>query len=395
MDSLLILTLTSGLGPVLTRRAIAALGSAEAVVDASMPALARIEGFGAKRAEEIRRGIREVIEKDLLAREKELIAKHGVTLLPIDDDDYPALLKHITDPPPLLYVRGELRKDDALAIAIVGARQCTAYGREQADRFAGLCVHAGLAVVSGGALGIDGAAHHAAIRAGGRTIAVLGSGLAEPYPAEHVNLFDKIAGAEREAASGSGGNGDDGRGYGAVISELPMSTPPIAQNFPRRNRIVSGMSLGVLVVEASLRSGALITARIASEEHNREVMAVPGRVDSAASAGCHKIVREGWATLVTSGAEILDALGETGSLLKAGVTVREDGRDQEAKQPSLFEQNMTDSQRKIVDLLAEPRQLEQIASGTGLAVHVIQSDLTMLQIRGVVAKEGVNFKRKR
>lgn len=382
LDSMLILTLATGLGPVLTRRAIASLGSAEAVVGASTHQLSRVEGLGGKRAQDIRQSIDEVLDKNLLAREKELIEQYRATLLYIDDEGYPALLRHIADPPPLLYVRGELRKEDSLALAVVGARQCTGYGREQADRLSALCVQAGLTIVSGGALGIDAAAHHAALRAGGRTIAVLGSGLAEPYPREHEQLFDRIANVHGEPR-------------GAVMSELPMSTPPIAQNFPRRNRIVSGMSLGVLVIEASLRSGALITARIAAEEHGREVMALPGRVDSSASAGCHKILREGWATLITSGAEVLDALGETGSLLKAGMTVSENGQEKEPAQPSLFHQNLSASQQKIVDVLAEPRQLEQIAANTGLAIHIIQADLTMLQIRGVIAKEGMNFKRKR
>jgi DNA processing protein len=382
MDSLLILTLASGLGPVLTRRAMAALGSAETVVGASVQQLSRVEGLAGKRAGEVRRGIDEVIEKNLLAREKELIANWGVSLLALGDSGYPPLLTHISDPPPLLYVRGSIRREDSLALAIVGARSCTAYGREQADRLGGVCVQAGLTIVSGGAAGIDGSAHHAAVRAGGRTIAVLGSGLAEPYPSENAKLFDRIAGVDSEE-------------HGAVISELPMCAPPMAQNFPRRNRIVSGMSLGVLVIEASLRSGALITARIAAEEHGREVMALPGRVDSSSSAGCHKIIREGWATLVTSGADVLDALGETGSLLKAGMTIDADGHDKADVQPTLFEQNLSASQRKIVDSLAQPRQLEQIASNTGLAIHVIQADLTMLQIRGVVAKDGMSFRRKR
>lgn len=381
-DSLLILSLASGMGPIITRRAVALLGSAEAVVQSSVHQLAKIEGVGQRKAQDLRRSIDEVLEKNLLAREKELIEQFGVTLLAIKDEGYPALLKHIADPPPLLYVRGNLRREDSLALAVVGARQCTAYGREQADRLSAVCVQSGLTIVSGGAFGIDAAAHHAALRAGGRTIAVLGSGLAEPYPSDNIPLFDRIANVQGEPR-------------GAVISELPMSTPPVAQNFPRRNRIVSGMSLGVLVVEASLRSGALITARIAAEEHGREVMALPGRVDSQASAGCHKILREGWATLVTNGADILDALGETGSLLKAGMTVDEQGHDKPAAEPSLFEQNLSDSQRKIVEALSQPRQLEEIAGATGLPIHILQADLTMLQIRSVVRKEGMNFRRQR
>ena len=310
-----------------------------------------------------------------------------MTFLALGDDDYPPLLKHIPDPPPLLYVRGRIEPSDRLALGIVGARHCTQYGREQADRFATLLVQAGLCLASGGAYGIDAAVHRAALKtSGGRTIAVLGSGLAQPYPRDHVPLFDQIVSEKR----------------GAVVSELPMTAPPAAENFPRRNRIISGLSLGVLVIEASLRSGALITARVASEEHNREVMALPGRVDSQASAGCHKVIREGWATLVTSAADVLDALGETGSLLKAGMPTdghgNGDGKGAAAASGGsggLFDQNLTPSQRKIVDALEQERTLDQIAAATGLAIHVIQADLTMLQIRSLVSKSGSAYGRKR
>lgn len=380
LDALLALTLAGGFGPTLTARCLTAMGSAQAVVGASASRLAGVDGIGSKRAADLRRTLDEVFETGAVAAEKALIAEHGAALLTLDDDDYPALLRHISDPPPLLYVRGELLREDAVALAIVGARKCTAYGREQADRLASQCAQAGLSIVSGGAYGIDAAAHHAAVRVRGRTIVVLGSGLADAYPKQNRPLFDQIV----------------NEGLGAVVSELPMRTPPQRENFPRRNRIVSGLALGVLVVEASSRSGALITARLAAEDHGREVMAVPGRVDSLASQGCHKIIREGWATLVTNAADVLDALGETGELLKAGVTVDRDGGEVDgAASPSLFEQNLTDSQRKIVAALDEALALDQLAAATGLAVHVVQADITMLQIRGVIAREGSRFRRKR
>ena len=307
-----------------------------------------------------------------MKRELDLVAQRGAVLLSTDDGRYPQLLKLIPDPPPLLYVRGELRDTDAVALAVVGARKCTHYGREQADRLAGLCAEAGLCIVSGGAYGIDTAAHRGAMRVKGRTMAVLGSGLANPYPEAHIELFDQIAG-----------------GAGAVVSEFPMTTPPAAENFPRRNRIISGMALGVLVVEAATRSGALITARLAVEEHGRDVMALPGRVDSMASAGCHKAIREGWATLVTSAADILDALGEAGQVLKAAVST-------EGEAPGApLDQNLTESQRKIVDVLDEPMALDQLAGATGLAMHVIQADLTMLEIRGTVRRDAGRFVRGR
>jgi DNA processing protein len=379
-DALVLLTLVPGLGPRTTRRALDALGSAQAVVAAGRKDLTLIEGVGVKRAAEVHAAMDEAIRGGALEREKSLIDEYGVTLLVLGQPGYPRLLSLISDPPPVLFVRGEIREGDALALAIVGARKCTTYGREQADRFAALAVGAGLCVVSGGAYGIDAAAHRAAVRVGGRTIAVLGSGLANPYPLDHVELFDQIAEA--------------GAGRGAVISELPMTTPPMRDNFPSRNRLISGLSLGVLVVEASLRSGALITARLSAEDHGREVMALPGRVDSEASGGCHKILREGWATLVTCIPEVLDALGDAGRTLKARVT-EPDPEKRKSGEPSLFEQGLTETQRRVVTALDEPRAIDELSTITQLAVPMLQADLMLLQIRGMVGREGGKFVRKR
>jgi DNA processing protein len=376
-DALLMLTLVSGLAPRPTRRALESLGSAQAVVSARPNALAAAAEIKLGQAQRIADDLRDLAGNGKLDRERELIERHGVTLVTLDDGAYPKLLRHIPDPPPLLFVRGRFDPGDSLALAIVGARRCSTYGREQADRLASLCSSAGLCIVSGGAYGVDAAAHRAALRAGGRTIAVIGSGLANPYPAEHAELFDEIAAGDGER--------------GAVVSELPMTAPPMKENFPARNRIISGLSLGVLVVEASLRSGALITARMASEDHNREVMALPGRVDNQTSAGCHKIIREGWATLVTSAADILDALGPAGQTLKGAISTEA----HEGGSPSLFEQNLTDSQRRIFEALAESRDLDGVAAHTGLPVATIQADLTMLQIRSLITREGGRWSRRR
>ncbi len=373
-DDYLTLTLCPGLGPVLTHRCLKAMGSAGLVVASRLTDLMQVEGIGRKRAEAIRRSLDGLSDGVVVEREKRLIHDHGVTVVVIDEPGYPRLLRHIPDPPPLLYVRGRLREEDALGLGVVGTRRCTAYGREQADRLSAVCSQAGLCIISGGARGVDGAAHRAALRVQGRTIAVLGSGLAKPYPQEHEALFDAIA-----------GGGEAGPGGGAVVSELPMSTPPIAENFPRRNRIISGLALGVLVVEAPLGSGAMITARLAGEDHGRDVLALPGRVDSRLSAGCHKMIREGWATLVTNAADILDALGDAGRLLKAGLMEDRDPASNPRPKPALSA-SLTVSQRCVLGVLGQPRALDQIVAATGLAVGVIQGDLTVLEIRGLVTR---------
>ena len=369
--ALLTLTLAPGLGPALAGRAIGALGSARAVVEAEPGVLAQVHGVGRQRATRFKAAVLGLADGRVLDAELKLVDQMGARLVARSDADYPALLRHIPDPPPLIYQRGQLLADDAVALAIIGSRRCTQYGRQQADRVAALCAGAGLSIVSGGAYGIDAIVHRAVLRSGGRTIAVLGSGLAKPYPEAHTELFDQIV-----------------QSTGAVISELPMMAPPRPEHFPRRNRIISGLALGVLVIEAALRSGALVTARLAAEDHGREVMALPGRVDSATSAGCHKMIREGWASLVTSAAEVLDGLGQTGQLLQAGLP---DGAA-EPRPPGAG--NLTDTQRRIVELLEEPCDLDRILASTGLAIQVIQSDLTMLEIRGLVVKSGSAFARR-
>src|SRR5439155_14814585 len=195
------------------------------------------------------------------------------------------------DPPAVLYVKGALEPRDLNSVAMVGSRRCSFYGREQSERFAALLAGAGITIVSGGARGIDSAAHRGAMsHPQGRTIAVLGCGVDVVYPPENANLFEEIA------------------TRGALISEYPLGTPPLKDNFPRRNRIVSGLSRGVLVVEADERSGALITTQQAIEDHSRPVFAIPGRIDNPLSAGPHTLIRDG-AVLTESITQILDNLG--------------------------------------------------------------------------------------
>lgn len=361
-DAMLTLSLVPGLGPTLTRRCIEQFGNAASALDASAGSLAEIKGIGRQGARKMRAEMDRLSDGRALAREKKLIEEFGVELAIHGEPTYPPLLAQIPDPPPMLYIRGRIEPRDACALAVVGSRRCSLYGREQADRLSGLCAQSGLCIVSGGARGIDAAAHRAAIGVNGRTVAVLGSGLAEPYPAEHAELFNQIA---------------DGRG--AVVSELPMSAPPIAENFPRRNRIISGLSLGVLVIEAASRSGASITARLAVEEHGREAMALPGRVDSPSSAGCHRMIREGWASLVTNAADVMHILGDQARLL--GAALQEEAGAAPTATPA---PGLTETQQRLVDALAQPMSFDQLTEHAGIAAHTLQAELTVLEIRGLV-----------
>jgi DNA processing protein len=227
-----------------------------------------------------------------LDAELEKLRRYGVRVLTLHDPDYPPRLREIYNPPALLYVRGEITRQDDQAVGVVGTRSPTVYGRELAARIVPELVAAGLTVVSGLARGIDSIAHNAALQAGGRTIAVLGCGVDVIYPSENRRLFERIL------------------EHGAVVSEYPLGTKPDAFNFPARNRIISGLSLGSVVVEAGSSSGASITADYALEQ-NREVFAFPGRATDPRSAGCNRLIRDGRAKLVTCTQDILDELDLT------------------------------------------------------------------------------------
>ena len=240
-----------GIGPTLFKRLLDFFGGVEQIFTASVTELTKVEGIGNKTAESIVR-TRDAFDVD---SELALADKLGVWVIHLQDDRYPPALKAIYDPPPVLYIKGTLTRSDNLAMAIVGSRRCSHYGTEQANRFSHLLASAGFTIVSGLARGIDSAAHRGALATKGRTIAVQGCGLSNIFPPENKKLFEQIT------------------ENGAVISELPLTYEPLAENFPGRNRIIAGLSMGVLVVEATYRSGALISAQ-AAMENNREVMAV-------------------------------------------------------------------------------------------------------------------------
>ncbi|MDO4558064.1 MAG: DNA-processing protein DprA [Planctomycetia bacterium] len=254
------------------------------VLAASESELIRVEGVGPRRAGAIRMAGNVPLEETL-----ELCERHGITILTPTDPMYPESLRQIPDPPAVLFLRGELRPEDSLAIAMVGTRHPSLYGRQMATRLAEGFAQAGLTVVSGLARGIDGCSHEGALNGGGRTIAVLGSGILEIYPQEHRSLAERVV--ER----------------GALLSEMPPKAPPLPEAFPRRNRIVSGLSLGVIVVEAGDRSGTMITVRHASEQ-GREIFAVPGRLTDRTAHGTLRLLHDG-ATLVLGVDSVLEQLG--------------------------------------------------------------------------------------
>jgi DNA processing protein len=278
------LALVPGLGPKLTAALLERFGSPGAALRATASQLRAVPLVGEKLAASFAESFRTVDT----AAEETLLAKHGVRVAVPGDDEYPARLSTIPGAPGMVYLRGALVAADANSVGIVGSRACTAYGKRMAERIAGGLARAGWTVISGLARGIDGAAHRGALDAGGRTIAVLAGGLSRIYPPEHASLAEEIV------------------PRGCLVSETPMTVAPQPGMFPARNRIISGLARAVVVVEANVKSGALITVDHAAEQ-GREVFAVPGPADSPASAGCLDLIRKG-AKLVRDADDILEDL---------------------------------------------------------------------------------------
>jgi DNA processing protein len=363
------LALTEGIGSILIGRLVTLAGSAEAACAADIALLRNVEGIGSIKADKIREALRRAATE--VDPELSRCQEAGARVIGQDDSEYPEMLKLIPDPPAVLYIRGNLEPRDLNAVGIVGSRRCSHYGREQAERFGALLAQAGVTVISGGARGVDSGSHRGAMQpTNGRTIAVLGCGVDIAYPPENAAIFKQIA------------------ARGAVISEFPMASPPLKENFPRRNRIISGMSRGVLVVEADIASGALITARQAGVEHGRPVFALPGRVDNPMSAGPHALIRDG-ATLVTNLEEILEGLGP----LPHPVTQSAD--EDSIPEDLPFEEKpkikspitLTDRQQQIIIGIGEdPTALDSIIMRSELPAEIVLQELTMLTLRGVVKR---------
>ena len=349
--ALVALGLIAGVGAARVRALVTRFGSAQAVFEAPASALATVDGVGRQTSAAVRAfdGWDDVDEQFARA---ERVDAHA---LAFTDAGFPDLLQQIYDPPALLWVRGRLGPADAPAVAVVGTRRATDYGRRVAEAFARGLSEAGVTVVSGLAYGIDAAAHTAALDAGGRTVAVLGSGVDRIYPQRHAPLVRRIL---------------DGDG-GAVVSEMPMGAAPDAGNFPRRNRIVSGMCLGTLVAEARPTGGALLTAALALEQ-NREVFAAPAPV-FAETSGTNRLIQAGAAALVTSAADILDALAP---YVHRGAS---------AAAPSARPLDLTVIEGRLLDVLTdEPRPLDAVCDASGLDTSSALVYLLQLEFRGLV-----------
>jgi DNA processing protein len=346
----LALGLIPEVGAATFHRLVQGLGSAEAVLRAKAGALEQVPGI----SQQVARAIASFPWQDALDRELRVIETRGLGLIRFGDEGYPELLAAIHSPPPILYVRGTIEPKDRVAVAIVGSRQASQYGSAMAEQISGELAERGVTIVSGMARGIDAAAHRSALRAAGRTIAVLGCGLGVTYPPEHADLADQIA------------------EQGALISEFPIFTPPKPGHFPQRNRIISGLARGIVVIEAGLKSGALITANYALEQ-GRDVFAVPGQVTSRSSRGCHQLIKAG--AKLTEGWE--DILEEIELQMTPGSQVVRD--------PTPVSRSLAQEEILIIDAMeAGPMQIDDLIDRTQLPAGQMASLLLSLMLKGMI-----------
>ncbi|WFB37174.1 DNA-processing protein DprA [Kiritimatiellota bacterium B12222] len=348
-EALIALNMVDGIGPVRVRELMQVLGSAASILEAEVSDWVQAKGIGQKLAEKLKTRLRDLdVEGEIRRAEK--LGAHIVTCV---DESYPEMLKSIHDPPLALYVKGELLAQDKHAIAMVGSRRCTHYGTQVADRLSFQLAKQGYTVVSGLARGIDAAAHEGALKGGGRTLAVLGTGIDQVYPPEHVGLAEKIM------------------AQGALISEFPIGFKPTRQSFPQRNRIVAGATGGTLVVEAARGSGAMMTVDFATE-FGRLVFAVPGRIDNPSAGGCNGLIKNG-AKLVE---DVDDILEEFEYLIPPKPEGRED--PVHAK-PQV---QLTESEKKILDFLGRSDVgQDELIRETGLSASVVATALLMLEMK--------------
>lgn len=363
------LSLAAGIGSRTAAMLIDRFGSPTACLQASPSAL---EAAGLRRDSiESLRGqeLRSMAERELQALEK-----LGARALTLADPNYPPLLRETYDPPIVLYCLGDLRRAlERPAIAMVGSRRCSTYGKNAAEMLARELSSRGVTIVSGLARGIDAAAHRGALEGRGLTVAVMGTGLDDVYPKEHRKLAERII------------------ENGALLTEFPLGTPPLSQNFPFRNRVISGIALGVMVVEAAERSGSLITARMAYEQ-GREVFAVPGNITSAKSFGPNYLIKDG-AKLVQTWRDVVE---EFPSELKSKILASE--RSQAAaEQPSFDQVELSQSERQLLEMLNldEPIHIDKLLISSGLSAPELNAALLKLEMLGRITQlPGKNFLRK-
>jgi DNA processing protein len=334
-------------------------GSARAAAGASRGELDPVEGLSAQALQ----GLCNPPAEGDVERELQLAEAYRTCMVPFVSEEYPPLLRSLErEAPALLRLRGDYHRTDQLAVAVVGTRRCTSYGLQQAGRLAADLAGMGFTVVSGLAAGIDTAAHRGALLAKGRTIAVLGCGIATMLSSPDAELAVSIAES------------------GALVSELPMSAPPRPGNFPYRNRLISGLALAVVVVEAADRSGSLITARLAGEQ-GRTVCAVPGNVDSPASRGCHALIRDG-AVLVRNAHDVVEALGPLAEPIPLPSS-EPDGEARPVVDPRVLALN--EREKAILDLVGpQPQHIDELVAAADLPPSIVSSTLMTLEIRGLI-----------
>jgi DNA processing protein len=369
IDKWLTLARAKEVGPKTFLRLLEHFGSVDEAIGATVLDLRRIKGIG----EQTARTIVSSIGRFNVNKELQMAKKLGVHLIHYEDPRYPPGLKQINSPPPILYVKGSIIETDKLAIAVVGSRAHDYYGQEQASRFAYTLASSGFTIVSGMAAGIDGWAHRGAMNARGRTIAVQGCGLAHIFPQENTDLFNSIP------------------KHGACISELPLDTEPRGENYPARNRIIAGLAIATLVIQASGRSGALITAKYAMET-GREVMAVPGNIDNLLNQGCHQLIKQG-AKLIENIDDIMEAIDYFGATVKEYVaeTSSKAEKDLFSGQPEPKELNLSDAERKLYEIIkTRPDHIDHLIRSSGLGTGQVNAALITLRLKGLIRQHPGN-----
>lgn len=375
MKDWIALNMTPGVGPRVTARLLEHFGSAEAIFDAPRRDLALLRLSPEAIESIVNRELHQHAEQEI-----ERVRKLGGDILVLDDGVYPALLRETYDPPVVLYVKGAWAEClERPCVAMVGSRRCSTYGQNAALMLSRELARRGVTIVSGLARGIDAAAHRGALEAGGKTVAVMGTGLDQFYPRDHSKLALQVL-----------------KSGGALVTQFPLSTPPVSENFPYRNRVISGLSLGVVVVEAAENSGSLITARLAMEQ-NREVFAVPGNITSRNSFGTNYLIKGAGAKLVQAWQDIAAELPAEVAAQLLPPPSKKKKKGELVDQLQLTPSDLNEHERTILKLLNTdaPQQIDTLAETTKLTITQLTSALLTLEMRELIrALPGKSFVRK-